>query len=301
MAKQEKKQDHERSEQPAGIRKGRFASSMDPTFARFNASVSFDKRLYADDIAGSIAHVKMLGTQGIISPKDARTIERGLTEVLIDIEKGRLEFREDLEDVHINVEEALKAKIGEVAGKLHTARSRNDQVALDLRLYLREQVELVRIDLLALMAALTDKSEENIDLIMPGYTHLQRAQPVRLSHHLMAYFEMLRRDWMRFTDTLRRTDEMPLGSAALAGTTFPIDREAVGTHSWILAAHCQFHGRRVRQGFCGGIPVRYVHGNDAFVQAGGGADSLVLLRVRVLYAPRRVLFGFEHYAAKKES
>ena len=221
MAKQEKKQDHERSEQPAGIRKGRFASSMDPTFARFNASVSFDKRLYADDIAGSIAHVKMLGTQGIISPKDARTIERGLTEVLIDIEKGRLEFREDLEDVHINVEEALKAKIGEVAGKLHTARSRNDQVALDLRLYLREQVELVRIDLLALMAALTDKSEENIDLIMPGYTHLQRAQPVRLSHHLMAYFEMLRRDWMRFTDTLRRTDEMPLGSAALAGTTFP--------------------------------------------------------------------------------
>lgn len=229
MAKQGKKQDHERSGQPAGIRKGRFASSMDPTFARFNASVSFDKRLYADDIAGSIAHVKMLGMQGIIPSKDARTIERGLTEVLIDIEKGQLEFREDLEDVHINVEEALKAKIGEVAGKLHTARSRNDQVALDLRLYLRDQIEQVRADLLALMAALTAKSEENINVIMPGYTHLQRAQPVRLSHHMMAYFEMFRRDCMRFSGTLGRTDEMPLGSAALAGTTFPIDREAVGT------------------------------------------------------------------------
>ncbi len=227
MVKRGKKQDQMGSGKPAGIRKGRFTGSMDPTFARFNASISFDKRLFADDIAGSIAHVKMLGTQGIISSKDARTIERGLTEVLIDIEQGRLKFREDLEDVHINVEEALKEKIGEVAGKLHTARSRNDQVALDLRLYLRDQNELVRADLLSLMAALTAKSEENIDLIMPGYTHLQRAQPVRLSHHLMAYFAMFQRDWMRFSDTLKRTDVMPLGSAALSGTTFPIDREAV--------------------------------------------------------------------------
>jgi argininosuccinate lyase len=229
MAKREKKQDQVRSRKASGIRKGRFTTSMDPTFARFNASISFDKRLFSDDIAGSIAHVKMLGMQGIISPKDARTIERGLREVLRDIEQGRLEFREDLEDVHINVEEALKAKIGPVAGRLHTARSRNDQVALDLRLYLREQNEIVRARLLALMAALTDKSEQNIDVIMPGYTHLQRAQPVRLSHHLMAYFQMFQRDWMRFTDTLKRTDEMPLGSAALAGTTFSIDRQAVAT------------------------------------------------------------------------
>ncbi|MGB6064323.1 MAG: argininosuccinate lyase [Desulfomonilaceae bacterium] len=212
---------------PSGIRKGRFADSMDPAFARFNASVSFDKRLFKYDIAGSMAHVKMLGMQGIISPDDAGTIERGLAEVLLDFLQGRFEFREDLEDVHINVEEALKSKIGEVAGKLHTARSRNDQVALDLRLYLKDQNELLRADLLSLMAALTDKSEENIDLIMPGYTHLQRAQPVRLSHHLMAYFEMFHRDWTRFADTLSRTDEMPLGSAALAGTTFNINRQAV--------------------------------------------------------------------------
>lgn len=229
MAKRGKKPLKGGPGKPAGIRKGRFAGSMDPTFARFNASISFDKRLFEHDIAGSIAHVKMLGRQGVMSKKDASIIERGLTEVLSDIQQGRLKFREDLEDVHINVEEALKAKIGEVAGRLHTARSRNDQVALDLRLYLRDQNEFVRADLLALMAALTAKSEENIDLIMPGYTHLQRAQPVRLSHHLMAYFAMFQRDWMRFTDTLKRSDEMPLGSAALSGTTFPIDREAVAT------------------------------------------------------------------------
>jgi argininosuccinate lyase len=227
MAKREKKQGQDRSGKPAGIRKGRFAASMDPAFARFNASISFDKRLFKHDIAGSIAHVKMLGMQGIISPEDALRIEEGLAEVLSDIQQGRWEFREDLEDVHINVEEALKEKIGGVAGKLHTARSRNDQVALDLRFYLKEQNELVGADLLALMAALTAKSEESVDLIMPGYTHLQRAQPIRLAHHLMAYFEMFRRDWLRIKDILTRTDEMPLGSAALAGTTFPIDRDAV--------------------------------------------------------------------------
>ncbi len=230
MVKRVQNKEHSGSGKPAGIRKGRFAASMDPAFARFNASVSFDKRLLEYDIAGSIAHVKMLGMQGIISPDDAGTIERGLSEVLLDFQQGRFEFREDLEDVHINVEEALKSKIGEVAGKLHTARSRNDQVALDLKLYLKDQNDRVRADLLSLMAALTDKSEENIDLIMPGYTHLQRAQPVRLSHHLMAYFEMFHRDWLRFTDTLGRTDEMPLGSAALAGATFDIDRKAVADH-----------------------------------------------------------------------
>ena len=168
MAKRGKKQDQMGSGKPAGIRKGRFAGSMDQTFARFNASISFDLRLFEHDIAGSIAHVKMLGLQGIISPEDAAKIERGLMDVLSDFQQGRWEFSEDLEDVHINVEEALKTKIGEVAGRLHTARSRNDQVALDLRLYLREQNELVRADLLTLMAAVTAKSEENIDLIMPG-------------------------------------------------------------------------------------------------------------------------------------
>jgi argininosuccinate lyase len=213
--------------QSEGIRKGRFQSGMDPLFASFNASISFDKRLFAEDVRGSIAHARMLARQGIISADDARAIEDGLRGVLADIEQGRMEFSQELEDIHINVEEALKRKIGEPAGRLHTARSRNDQVALDLRLYLKDQTTLVMEDLLALAEALVEKSEGAIDAIMPGYTHWQRAQPVRLSHHLMAYFQMFRRDWQRFRDARVRMDEMPLGSAALAGTTFPIDRESV--------------------------------------------------------------------------
>ncbi len=200
---------------------------MDPFFARFNASVSFDKKLFEQDIQGSIAHVKMLAAQGIIPQADAIEIERGLHEVFSDYLRGDFVFREELEDVHINIEEALKAKIGDVAGKLHTARSRNDQVVLDLRLCVRQENVLVRADLAALMSAIVEKAEENIDLIVPGYTHLQRAQPVRLAHHLMAYYQMLMRDLDRFWGSFCRSDEMPLGSAALAGTTFPIDRDHV--------------------------------------------------------------------------
>ncbi len=227
MAADERKNRHKPSTKSAGIRKGRFEHGMDPLFARFNASISFDKRLYVEDIFGSIAHARMLGRCGIIPGKDARVIEKGLRAVLLDMEQGKLAFSEDLEDVHINVEEALRARVGEVAGKLHSARSRNDQVILDLRMYVKGQCALVRADLTGLMESLVDQSERNIDLIMPGYTHLQRAQPVRLAHHLMAYFEMFLRDWDRFRDTQRRADVMPLGSAALAGTTFPIDRESV--------------------------------------------------------------------------
>ncbi len=214
----------------SGVRKGRFAEGMDPLFAEFNASISFDRRLFREDIEGSVAHVRMLGAQEIIPTEDAAKIEEGLKQVLTDFENGRFEFREDLEDVHINIEDALRKKIGDVAGKLHTARSRNDQIALDLRLFLMNQSGLIRGALLALNSALLETAKHNIDLILPGYTHLQRAQPVRLSHHLMAYFQMFRRDWERFTDSEKRIDEMPLGSAALAGTTFPIRRELVATH-----------------------------------------------------------------------
>ena len=227
MARDERRKQREVGTESAGVRKGRFERGMDPLFARFNASISFDKRLYVEDIFGSIAHVRMLERSGIIPAKDSRAIEKGLRGVLADIEQGKLSFREDLEDVHINVEEALRTRIGEVAGKLHTARSRNDQVVLDLRMYVKEQCSQVRNDILGLMSALIDASEENIDLIMPGYTHLQRAQPVRLAHHLMAYYQMFLRDWDRVRDTQRRADVMPLGSAALAGTTFPVDRESV--------------------------------------------------------------------------
>lgn len=211
----------------SGIRKGRFSEGMDPLFAGFNASIGFDRRLFREDIQGSIAHVRMLGAQKIIPTDDADRIEEGLRSVLDDFEKGRIEFREDLEDVHINIEEALKNKIGEVSGRLHTARSRNDQIALDLRLFLKNQSVLIKKVLLGLNWALIEKARNHIDLIFPGYTHLQRAQPVRLSQHLMAYFEMFRRDWERFVDSDKRIDVMPLGSAALAGVTFPIDRKMV--------------------------------------------------------------------------
>ncbi|MDQ1240407.1 MAG: argininosuccinate lyase [Thermodesulfobacteriota bacterium] len=212
---------------PTGIRKGRFAKDMDQLFAKYNASISVDKRLYEEDIAGSLAHVRMLRKQEIIPARDARIIEKGLQEVKRDLEEGKIGLREDLEDVHINIEEALREKVGDVAGKLHTARSRNDQVVLDLRLYVKKKIALVRKDLLNLLYVLTDKAEDTKRIILPGYTHLQRAQPVRLGHHLMAYFLMFRRDWERLGDALKRCDEMPLGSAALAGTTFPIDREHV--------------------------------------------------------------------------
>ncbi len=213
--------------QASGVRKGRFKGGMDPAFASFNASISFDKRLYKEDVQGTIAHVAMLAAQGIISSDEARILQDGLRQVLDDIEKGQFEFRDDLEDIHINIEEALRDKVGDLAGKAHTARSRNDQVALDLRMYIRDQSRLIMRDLLAVADKLIDKSENSLDLILPGYTHLQRAQPVRLAHHLMAYFQMFRRDWQRFRDAMIRIDEMPLGSAALAGTTFPIDRNMV--------------------------------------------------------------------------
>ncbi|MDQ7782861.1 MAG: argininosuccinate lyase [Desulfomonilaceae bacterium] len=229
MARKPRKESGKPSKESVGIRKGRFEKGMDPEFARFNASIAFDKRLAAQDITGSIAHVKMLGMEGILSPDEAYEIEMGLTRVLVDIENDRLAFRDDLEDIHIHVEEALKEKIGDTAGKLHTARSRNDQVALDLRLYVLDVSQEVSHELLNLMTALTDRSSETMDVLMPGYTHLQRAQPVRLSHHLMAYFQMFRRDWERFRDARARVDEMPLGSAALAGTTFPVNRETVAT------------------------------------------------------------------------
>lgn len=210
-----------------GVRRGRFDRDMDQLFAEFNSSVSFDKRLYSQDIAGSIAHVKMLRMQKIISAKEARAIEKGLLEVARDIEHGKIVFRDDLEDVHINIEEALREKIGDVAGKLHTARSRNDQVALDLRLYVKRKIGEIKEDLHRLMSALTNRADDTKRMIMPGYTHLQRAQPVRLGHHLMAYFEMFRRDWMRLADCYKRCDESPLGAAALAGTTFRINRAYV--------------------------------------------------------------------------
>jgi len=191
------------------------------------ASIPFDRRLYRQDIEGSIAHVGMLAKQGIIPESDAETIIDGLESIQKEIERGKFQFKTELEDIHMNIEARLFKKIGNVAGKLHTARSRNDQIALDLRLFVKEEIGKTIKKIRALQAALVELAEANKAVIMPGYTHLQQAQPVLLAHHLLAYFEMLQRDKERFQDCLGRADVLPLGSGALAGVPYPVDREFV--------------------------------------------------------------------------
>jgi argininosuccinate lyase len=204
---------------------GRFAEGPDAIMQAINASIGFDKRLYAQDIAGSRAHAAMLAATGILSNKDADAIGEGLLTVLSEIETGKFVFRSDLEDIHMNVEQRLREIIGEAAGRLHTARSRNDQVALDFRLWVRDQCDAAISGITALMRAFVAQAEAGIDWAMPGFTHLQVAQPVTWGHHMMAYVEMLGRDRARFVDARVRMNECPLGAAALAGTSFPIDRD----------------------------------------------------------------------------
>jgi len=207
------------------IHRSRFREDVDKVMALINQSISFDKRLYRQDIEGSIAHAKMLAHAKILTQPEADQIIRGLEEIVEEIESGKFVFDLKAEDIHMNVERRLIEKIGDAGKKLHTARSRNDQVALDTRMYLKEEIEAIRSLIASLVAALVSLAEANLDTIMPGYTHLQRAQPVLFSHHLLAYAYMLCRDMDRLGDCYRRTDIMPLGSGALAGTTFPIDRD----------------------------------------------------------------------------
>jgi argininosuccinate lyase len=218
MAKKEEVKSHLR---------GRFKKGIDKAVEKYIASIPFDWRLFKHDISGSIAHAQMLSKQGLISKKDAELITKGLISIGEEIEKGKFEFKLELEDVHMNIESRLFEKIGDVAGKLHTARSRNDQVALDLRLFVKEAIGDTVGKLKGFQIALLDLAEANKSAIMPGYTHLQQAQPVLFAHHLLAYFEMLQRDVMRFQDCLKRTDVMPLGSGALAGVGYSIDRDFV--------------------------------------------------------------------------
>ncbi|MDD4752939.1 MAG: argininosuccinate lyase [Desulfitobacteriaceae bacterium] len=206
---------------------GRFAKKTDKLVEDFHSSISFDQRLYRQDIFGSIAHATMLGQQGIITKEEANTLVNGLKEILNDIKEGRVEFEVDAEDIHMNVEKILTERVGDVGKKLHTARSRNDQVALDLRMYLKEEIKETLELLLVLEETLLKLAARHTETVMPGYTHLQKAQPVTFAHHLMAYFHMFARDVDRLRDCYRRMDVMPLGSGALAGTTFPIDREFV--------------------------------------------------------------------------
>lgn len=205
---------------------GRFADGPDAIMEAINASISYDQRLASQDIAGSRAHAAMLAKQGIITDNDANTIREGLLTVLSEIESGKFEFSAALEDIHMNVEARLKEIIGEPAGRLHTARSRNDQVATDFKLWTRDQIDAAITGLEALIKSLLSQAEAGADWVMPGFTHLQTAQPVTWGHHMMAYVEMFARDMSRFKDARVRMNESPLGSAALAGTGFPIDRYA---------------------------------------------------------------------------
>jgi argininosuccinate lyase len=214
---------------PKGARGARFAGALDPAAAALNASVAFDQRLLPHDVAGSIAHARMLGRQGIISAADVAAIVDGLERVRGQLERGELPWSDALEDVHMNVEARLIDAIGEAGRRLHTGRSRNDQVATDLRLYARAQAAALIAALDDLRRALVEQAARHVDTLMPGYTHLQRAQPVRLAHHLLAYVEMFGRDRGRVRDAAARAGESPLGSGALAGTTLPIDRASVAT------------------------------------------------------------------------
>ena len=203
---------------------GRFQKETDQLVNQLNASIGFDQRLYKEDITGSMAHAKMLSDCGIISKADSEAIQAGLSGILADIEDGKVEFTADNEDIHMNVEALLTARIGDAGKRLHTARSRNDQVALDFRMYVREQIPVIVSQLLELETVLCRQARQYQTAVMPGYTHLQRAQPISFAQHLMAYAAMFRRDVTRLEDCNARLDECPLGSGALAGTTYPIDR-----------------------------------------------------------------------------
>ena len=203
---------------------GRFAKETDALVNDFNASIQFDQRLYKEDITGSMAHAKMLGDCGVIPQADAAAIREGLSGILADVEAGKVEFTADNEDIHMNVEALLTARIGDAGKRLHTARSRNDQVALDFRMYVRREIPVITGQIVEFLDVLAEQAAKYQTAVMPGYTHLQRAQPISFAHHLLAYAAMLSRDVTRLEDCGKRLNECPLGSGALAGTTYPIDR-----------------------------------------------------------------------------
>ncbi|HSM73009.1 MAG TPA: argininosuccinate lyase, partial [Desulfobacterales bacterium] len=203
---------------------GRFTEKTDRLVERFTASIDVDRRLYADDIEGSVAHCRMLARAGIITGEEAAQLVEGLGRIRREIERGDFRYDDSLEDIHMHIEARLVQEVGTVAQKLHTARSRNDQVALDARLYLRREVREIVACLAEMRRVLTDLAEAHLDVILPGYTHLQRAQPVLLAHHWLAYYEMFSRDSDRLAEACARINVLPLGAAALAGTTHPIDR-----------------------------------------------------------------------------
>ncbi|WP_263770654.1 argininosuccinate lyase [Propionivibrio soli] len=232
MSRSQPKPHHSSSSQPAPAAgqytwAGRFSEPMSDLVKRYTASVNFDRRMWRQDIRGSLAHARMLARQGIISVQDLSDIERGMAQIVGEIESGAFEWSLDLEDVHLNIEKRLTTIVGDAGKRLHTGRSRNDQVATDIRLYLRDSIDDIEVLLRQFQSNLLDLAEREAATPMPGFTHLQVAQPITFGHHLLAWYEMTRRDAERFADVRKRTNRLPLGAAALAGTTYPIDREFV--------------------------------------------------------------------------
>ena len=267
---------------------GRFDAGPDVLMERINASIGFDKRLFAQDIAGSKAHAAMLVARDILSADDGKAIRAGLDQVLEEIEDGRFAFKTELEDIHLNIESRLREIIGDAAGRLHTARSRNDQVATDLKLWLREVIDGLDDALKGLQEAMITRAEEHAATVMPGFTHLQAAQPVTLGHHLLAYVEMFGRDRGRFADARARLNECPLGVAALAGTSFPIDRDMTAQALGFRPADRELARHRLGPGFRDGIPGCGVDLRDPSVAAGRRDRRLVLRSIRLRQADRRV-------------
>ena len=222
---------------------GRFTEAEDALTEAFNESLSFDKRMYRQDIRGSIAHAKMLGKQSIISEEDSEAIVKGLEEILSDIEEGKLVIGGDAEDIHSFIEAELTERIGEAGKRLHTGRSRNDQVALDMKMYTRDHMDSMAEEIKELISTFEKLINENRDTYMPGFTHLQKAQPTTLAHHMGAYKEMLQRDLSRLSDTRERLNECPLGAGAFAGTTYP--QRLYSKTSGIQKTHKQLHGFRI--------------------------------------------------------
>ncbi len=279
---------------------GRFQKNTDAAMDAFHSSISFDCRMYREDIAGSIAHAAMLGRQGIIPEEDAEKIVGGLRAILLDIEAGKVEFTAGAEDIHMNVESLLIERIGEAGKRVHTGRSRNDQVALDMRMYLKSAIEKIRSRLKALVEALVSTAEANTRTVMPGYTHLQKAQPVTLAHHLLAYAEMFLRDLDRFADCKRRTDVLPLGPGRWPAP--PILGPGIRrSGAWFCRGFQEFDGQRFRPGFLRRILLLRVDRDDAPFALLRGADPLVLGRVPLRGDGRRLFDRLLHYAPEEES
>ena len=280
---------------------GRFAERTDSSVEAFTSSIDVDRRLYPYDIAGSIAHSKMLAKVGVLTSQEADLLVEGLGRIQRDLDHGTFEFDDSLEDIHMHIEARLLQDVGKVAQKLHTARSRNDQVALDVRMFVRDATRGI-IDLLVnLQKVLIDMAGRHIDVIMPGYTHVQRAQPVLLSHHWMAYCEMFARDTDRFTDSLVRTDVMPLGAAALAGTTYPIDRAYTAELLGVLTDIGQQHGCRGRPGLRHRIHRRRRHLHGPSEPHFRGTGALVVVGIRIHQHARCLCHGQQHHAPEEES